>query len=276
VRDFGILLALGVIFTFITSITILASLRFLLDKRSTVQIKRKQQGLFVQKIMRGISEKVLGHQKTIFVLMVIISVIFTLGASQIETGYNMDQFAPTDTPSFELYDIIYEEFPYSSQTQNYILIEGDVASVETLKGIRNTHLKMRDDQYISKNKDGSLKVTSIYTLIEQLVENNQSIISKFNLQPNTLIPQTDEDVKALFDYLYTPPDSQMVSSDDINPDMMESMDHSMISVELFNGETKTVLHKEDNRYTATVIRIYLSSTFAAEGGNVKPEQELQE
>ena len=274
VRDFGILLALGVIFTFITSITILASLRYLLDKRSTVNIKQKKQGLAVQKIMRIISENVLGHQKMILLIMLIITIIFVLGAIQIETGYNIDQFAPTDTPSFELYDIIYEQFPYSSQTQNFILIEGDVATVETLKGIRNTHKNIQDDQYISINKDGSLKVTSIYSLIEQLVDNNASIISRFNLDPSSLIPQTDTDVKALFDYLYEPLGQRDIFITDINPDMMESIDPSMISFEMFNGEVKTVLHKENNQYIAAVIRIYLSPTFAADDGNVKDELEI--
>ncbi|OYT29723.1 hypothetical protein B6U98_01465 [Thermoplasmatales archaeon ex4572_165] len=41
IRDFGILLALGVTFTFITSITLLPALRYILDKRATVTIKRK-------------------------------------------------------------------------------------------------------------------------------------------------------------------------------------------------------------------------------------------
>ena len=274
VRDFGILLALGVIFTFITSITILASLRYILDKRSTVKIKRKEQGLAVQKIMRIISEKVLIYQKSIFLFIVIITIIFTVGATQIETGYSTDQFAPTDTPSFELYDRIFDEFPYSSQTQNYILIEGDVATVETLRGIRNTYDNMQDDQFIAINKDGSLKVTSIYSVIKQLVENNESIITKFNLNPNTFIPQSDAEVKELFDYLYYSSESMDISTDSINSDMMETLDTSSISINLFNGEVKTVLHKEGNKYTATVMRIYLSTTFASDDSNLKDELEI--
>jgi predicted RND superfamily exporter protein len=273
-REFGILLALGVIFTFITSITILASLRFLLDTRFTVKIKKHTEGLAVQKIMRIISEKVLCHQRIILIIMILISVIYTIGASQIETGYSMDQFAPTDTPSFELYDIIYEQFPYSSQTQNYILLEGNIATVEALKGIKNTHTNLMNDKYVARNKDGSLKVTSIYTYIEQLVENNESIITRFHLNPKTLIPDKDSDVKALFDYLYTPIDQVSYSFDDLSSDMIKSIDPTMISVDFINGEIKTVLYKEGNRYTASLIRIYLSSTFASIERNVNEELEV--
>ena len=61
---------------------------------------------------------------------------------------------------------------------------------------------MKDDTYIAKNNDGSLKVTSIYSYIEQIVNNNKSVLNTFNINPDTLIPKTDSDVKDLYDYLY--------------------------------------------------------------------------
>jgi len=165
----------------------------------------------------------------------------------------------------ERFDIIAEEFPFSSQTQNYILLEGNVATVDTLKGIKQSHENMKDDTYIAKNNDGSLKVTSIYSYIEQIVNNNKSVLSTFNINPDTLIPKTDSDVKDLYDYLYHSTTEESISSDMMDEMMPDSMN---ISLDLFNGEIKTVLHKENNEYTSTLIRMYLDSSFSNSEGNL--------
>ena len=274
VRDFGILLALGVTFTFITSITLLAALRYLLDSRKTVVLKRKQQGLAVQNIMRKLSEKILCYQKSIFVIMVCITVFFSYGATQIETGYDINQFAPTDTPAFELFDVIAEEFPFSSQTQNYILLEGDIATVEALEGIRQTHERLKDDTYVAKNTDGSLKVSSIYSYIEQAVKNNKSIIETFHMNPVTFIPASDNDVKTLFDYLYVSSDKESVSSDLMSQMIPDDMNLSGVSLGAFNGELKTVLYKDGGEYQAACIRINLDASFSTLEGNINDALEI--
>jgi len=47
-----------------------------------------------------------------------------------------------------------------------------------------------------------------------------------------------------------------------------------ISLGLFNGEIKTVLHKEDNEYTSTIIRMFLDSSFSTDEGNLKDNLEV--
>lgn len=274
IREFGILLALGVIFTFLTSITLLASLRFLLDKYSVKKIKRKEQGLYVRKIMRLLSEKILCYQKLIFIVMIAITCLFFMGAIQIETGYSMDEFAPQDTPSFTLLDEIAIEFPFSSQTQNYILIEGDIATVETLQGIRETHENIRNDQYIAKNNDGTIKVSSIYSFIKQSIENNQSLIDKYNIDPKTAIPQTDEDVHDLFEFLYSNAQQTSVQSSSFKGINIDDIEIPNISLDALNGEVKTLLYKDENDFSATIIRLYLDPVFATIEGNIKNELEV--
>jgi predicted RND superfamily exporter protein len=277
-RDFGILLALGVIFTFITALTLLASFRYILDRRKTVTIKKSTSTLSVRNIMRSISSQVIRHQKMILVIMIATTLIFSYGAIHISTGYSMEQFYPENTPAFELFDKIAKSFPYSSQSQEFILIEGGVATVEALKGIKQTHDNIKDDQFVARNPDGSSKVTSVYTIIQQSVANNQSLISKFQLNPDTLIPSSDKQVRALFDYLYKQSEGSLVSIDEtMEFDGME-MNNSLfssISLGSFGSELETVLAKQDNKYVATVIRVYIDRVFAnSDDGDVSDDLEL--
>ena len=205
IRDFGILLAVGVAYTFILTITLLASLRYVLDRRKNIRVKPRKQLLSVDHIMGALSRKILSHQKKILLILILVSLIFATGAIQIRTSFDYDQFVPQDTPALVIYDKIAQDFPYSSQDQEYILIEGNVATVEVLQGIRQTHKNLEDDTFISRNTDGTIKSNSIYTIIHDAVSANETLIDVFNLNPSTLIPESDKDVEKLFDYLYENP-----------------------------------------------------------------------
>lgn len=278
IRDFGILLALGVAFTFLTSITLLASLRYLLDKRKIAQVKQRSQGLAVRRIMGVLSKKVIGHQKKILLFMILLSLVFVSGATQIKTGYDMKQFAPNNTPAYELFDEIAEDFPFSSQNQEYILIEGDVATVEALQGIALTHENIKDDSFVAKNKDGTIKTVSVYTIIQQAIENNESLIKKFNIDGEWRIPRTDSDVKALYDYLYNgvnlsrnlnPSEGVFSKDGGINVSMI-----SNFSIEVFGSDIKNVLFKENGRYQAALIRVYVEPGFIAKDKDMYDQRQL--
>ena len=281
VRDFGILLALGVIFTFITSLTLLASLRYILDRRKTVKISRKTNELGVRMIMRLISAQVIQHQKIILAVMIVTTLIFSYGAIQIDTGYDMEQFAPEDTPAFELFDNIAKQFPFASQNQEYVLIEGNVATVDVLTGIKRTHENLENDRFVARNPDGSLKITSLYTIIKQAVANNESLIEEFNIEPATFIPASDQDVKDLLDYLTDKLGQPSMSVDESMEEMeMDGMEmntsvFSSVSMDSFGSELSTVLAKENEKYTATVIRVYIDTLYVNdEDGDISDDLEL--
>lgn len=277
-RDFGILLALGVIFTFITSLTLLGALRYILDRRVTVSVKSKPHALAVRSVMRLLSAQVIQHQKIILVVMIVTTLFFSYGAIQLDTGYNMEQFAPEDTPAFELFDKIANDFPFSSQNQEYILIEGNIATVDVLKGLRKTHQNLEDDKFVARNADGSLKVTSVYTIIEQAVANNESLFQRFSINPDTLIPETDQDVASLFDYLFAQTESSSMNLDESTE--MDGMEvntsmFSSISFDSFGGELGTVLAKENDKYTASLVRVYIDTLYANDDdGDVSDDLEL--
>jgi predicted RND superfamily exporter protein len=262
IRDFGILLGLGVTYTFITAITLLASTRYILDRRKKVIIKHKKRKISIRNIMGKTSEVVLCHQKKVLIIMILISLVMVTGAIQIKRGFDMDQFIPADNPALQLFERISEDFPYSSQDQEYILIEGNVATVEALKGIAKTHSNLENDQYVSRNIDGSTKTTSVYTVIQNAIKNNRSLIETYNIDESTSIPRTDKDVHDLFDHLYTGDDFSEIPSDQFD-------------ISQFSGiEAMSVLFRNNSRYESTLIRIYIDSSFLGEEGDIQDDLEV--
>ena len=224
---FGMLCAIGIVYTFIITITLLAALRYILDKNKEIKFKISKK-YSLKKIMGGLSEILCHHPKKVLVTITIITIIMAAGAAQLKTTFSMKDFLPKNNEAIKTMERVTDEFPFSSQEQEYILIEGNVATLKALEGIKKTYENMKDDEYIARNPDGSLKVVCIYTIIQNAIKENKSIAKKFNIGSNGL-PKNDKDVKKLFDYFYNSKN--------------------------FGRDIKSILHK-GNGYDATLIRAY--------------------
>ena len=230
IRDFGILCAIGIVYTFIVTISLQASLRYILDKNKKKE-KIKTRRFPLKDAMEKVAKQTCRHSRAIALSFAIMTLIMAYGAINLETTFNMEDFLPKDTPAIETMETIADKFPSSSQDQEYILIEGNVATVETLNAIYETIENIEDDIYVVHNPDGSPRVESIISIIRDAVRYNNSLIDKFNLD-NRCIPRSDRDVKNLLDYLY----------------------------ERYEMSVKAVLYREENRYRAALIRVYISET----------------
>lgn len=266
-KDFGLLLGIGILYTFILAITLLPALRYILD-RNKKDLKPKKQNIFdVSFLMKKVSRFVLHYNKMIVIIVVIFSIFLAVGASQLKTGFDLNEFAPEDTPSIQLFEKIGEKFPASAQTQEYILIKGNVASVKTLEGIAKTHENFKDCTFIAKNPDGSLKTESVYTVIKDAISSNRSLIKRFNIDEQTGIPRTDKDVKNLFDYLY---ERKSFSLEDIEIDGIDFQTLMETDFEMDDTQErlKNVLHRTNSEYDATVMRVYVRPTAPGNDNNI--------
>jgi predicted RND superfamily exporter protein len=231
VRDFGIFLALGITYTFIITMTFLSAFRYILDRKKKAPIiKKKKQFFSAKNIMDRLSKLLIRHEKKVFLGTVIVCLVMGVGITQLKSGFSMEEFIPQDNPSLTLFNKISEDFPYSSQDQEYILVEGNIATVQVLQGLGTTHKNMGEDQYVARKTDGSTKTESIYTIVKQAVANNKSLVSEYNIDISTNLPKSDSDVYRFYDYLY------------------ESSE--------YGTQVKGVLYKDKNGYKATIIRVY--------------------
>jgi predicted RND superfamily exporter protein len=234
-RTFGILCALGIIYTLITAITFQAAVRYIIDRKKTKLLPKNNHKISLDCYMEKFSDFVLKQRKKIIVASVIVTIFMLLGATQVETTFDMHDFLPEGNESMELMMNIGEYFPSSSENQEYILIEGNVATVAALKGISETYDNLIDNKYIAKTPTGEPKRKCILSIIKNAVKDNSSIALDFNLNSEG-IPQTNTEVVKLFDYFYNNPDYMM--------------------------EVRSVLHYDGRKYDATVIRVYTSISYS--------------
>jgi hydrophobe/amphiphile efflux-3 (HAE3) family protein len=245
IRTFGVFLALGITYTFIISMTFLPALRHIVDrKKKKKQVKLKKQIFSVRNPMGHVAQILIRHEKKVFVVAILICIIMGTGILQLKSEFDMNKFMPQDNPAISLLNKVNEDFPFSSQDKEYILFEGNVATVQTLQGLATTHKNIDDDQYVTRKTDGSTKTESIYTIIQQAVTNNRSLITAYNIDESTNLPKSDEDVHELLDYLY-------------NNDEYEA-------------QVQGILYKDQDKYKATIIRVYTD----AGSGDLTKEMEV--
>lgn len=234
VRNFGLLLSFGILYTFINALALQAPLRYLIDRKKGDKVKERRFPS-LEKGMEFFARFILKNKKLVVVFVTILSACMLFEAAQSEVSFDFREFIPENNPAIKLFDRITEDFPHAGHDQEHILIEGKVDTVDALKGIRRTHLNLRDDRFVARRDDGSVKVLSIYTLIKQSAMLNKSLVKKFNLDEN-FIPRTDEDVRRLFDYLY---DSK-----------------------LYGAQARALLYREGNLYKATVIQVEIDPSIS--------------
>lgn len=251
VRDFGIFLAVGISYTFIITMTLLVSLRYIIDRRKPSTIAySKRNTVSMTSVMGRIAQKLLLHQKKVFLVTILICLVMGSAVTQLKSGFSMNQFIPQDNQALQLFSKIGEDFPFSSQDQEYILIEGEVTTVKLLEGLCSSHEKMNDDLFVARRSDGSTKTESIYTVIQHAVTNNHSLYEFLNIDETTGLPRTDADVQKTYDYL--------------------------VNSAQYNMQVSGLLHWEGNKYTATILRIYIDLGSSSDDMTKKFEQLKQE
>ena len=245
-RDFGILCAIGIAYTFIIAITFQAALRYLIDRSSKYKenkiLQKKNRGTF----MKRTEQVVCRHPLVVLLITIGVTLIMILGFLNINTGFRTEEFLPQENPSVVVMNTISDEFPLSSQEQEYILLEGDIATRQTLVGIRQTRENLKDDSYVLKTLADTPKTVSILTIMEKAVKNNGSLEDMYSLDQSG-IPQTDDQVQSFFSYLY---DS-----------------------DLYGYETREVLHRIGDYYDATLITVY-TTIFSEDSGEVNKAMEI--
>lgn len=251
IRDFGLFLALGISYTFIITMTLLVALRYIIDRKKPPLLKKSKQHAFTMTTLMGqIARTLLRHEKKVFIVTILICLVMGTAVTQLKSGFSMSQFIPQENPALQLFTKIGEDFPFSSQDQEYILIEGDVATIRLLQGLVATHDNLNDDRYVARKSDGSTKTESIVMMIQQAVANNHSLVEALNIDETTGLPRTDADVQKTYDYLFASPEYEM--------------------------QVANLLHKDGNEYTATVLRIYVDLGSASDDMTQQFEQLKQE
>jgi hydrophobe/amphiphile efflux-3 (HAE3) family protein len=236
IQDLGLLSALGIIFTFIITLTFLQATRYLIDKKWMPK-KPKSSKHSLEQWLKKLSILLIHHTKTVIGIAIVLSAVMGVAALQVETSFDMASMLPEDNPTVQIFDEIGKTFPFSGMDQEYVLIEGTVATTETLSGIKQTVENIQGNDYVAMNPNGEPKIVSVISIIYDAVEQNESLQTRFDLNQQH-IPSSDRQVKEFYSYLLT---------------------HNQ-----FKEDMSSVLHKNDDSYDATVIRVYTNGESQSE------------
>ena len=255
VKEFGIICALGIFYAFIVTFFFCLPVRYMIDKKNkskwrkswgfqemkNIKHKNKKPRLSIllrkmrerrkTKFSLKISRIITGHKKTIALITILITMGALFAAKNIDSEYSVQDFLPSDWESMQTIEKIEKEFSGASQLESYILIEGDVSTPQVLNDMNKTLSNIANDKYAVKI-DTKLRASSVLKYIRYAVSENKTLGERFNFSSDGM-PKKDADVKGMYDYLY----------DNIS----------------YGWRMKTVLHKTDNKYDATLIRVFVDS-----------------
>jgi uncharacterized protein len=128
-KDFGILSAVGIFFSFVLMLTFVPAVRVLLDRRA------ERAGRVPVDAMSGGSERILPTimgrtaviaehaPRTAIVLALVLGGLGFWGFSQLETRFSFTDFLPEDSPGVETLELIQEEFGGGFGEQTQVLVE---------------------------------------------------------------------------------------------------------------------------------------------------------
>jgi len=252
-RDFGILLGIGIASAFVIMVTFVPSIRQMADGRS----KSTQSGASPEKKRRGLSSaRILGtgavaaehHPKIVIGVTLLVTVLALFGAMQLETKFELIDFLPDDLEYAREIKFVFEAFNATAGSASAnILIEGDITSPSVLNAIETTTLNMADNKLVAKKATpigDRPDVTSIMSLMKD-VATDESLTDPLDLY--------DQE----FEEMYR---SSLDDGDEVPDRDVGSLLSWLYGSNKTSGTTKGLLHRNsDGVFDFTVIRIAITS-----------------
>jgi hydrophobe/amphiphile efflux-3 (HAE3) family protein len=211
IRNFGILVGLGIFYAFFLTLTFLCALRYLLDVKSGGKIlgasKRKEPQVLEKGMTFG-AIIVKQHAMRVIVIVIIITILAGVGATGVATEFSLEDFVPDDWPTMKTTELIRDDFSSASYTQEYILLEGNITRPEVIANIGQMEDNIANDTHVVRVHlvgEEIVKVESIRKFISEAIERNQSLGLQFNLTDQGLPTSsaTESDIQGIFNYLIT-------------------------------------------------------------------------
>ncbi len=136
IKDFGVLATVGIGSAFVLMLTVVPSVRIILDRRAegrgdlAVEAMGKSSERLLPKLMGQTSKLA----EKIPVVMVILSLALgglgAYGLTRLSTEFSFTDFLPEDSPLLSTFDVLVDEFGGGLGETTNVLIEGEVASSE--------------------------------------------------------------------------------------------------------------------------------------------------
>jgi predicted RND superfamily exporter protein len=240
IRNFGILVGLGIFYAFFLTLTFHVAARYLIDSRKGAKILGKK--LENQQVLdKGMSFGALTVKRfsaPILVIVIVLSVLGGIAAMGVETEFSLEDFVPQDWPTMRTTNLIRNDFASASFSQEYILMEGNITEPELIQNIGLMEGNIEDDTHVVKVEflnEERLRVDSIRKYMAEAISKNATLGILFELTPQGLPNAncTSDDISGMFTYL--------------------------CANSTYRDKVKSVLYVDDGEFKATVIRVFVTA-----------------
>ena len=140
IQRFGILAAMGILFSFIAMNTFLPAVNMLVDSRK----KNREVTLKITQIGAKIALK---NSYVVVIIAILVSLAGIMAFQHINTEFNIKDLAPQDTEIVRYYHYYEGNFNASVEI-SYIYFEGNVSSPEVLKAMEEVEQNIGDDSTV--------------------------------------------------------------------------------------------------------------------------------
>jgi predicted RND superfamily exporter protein len=208
IRNFGILVGLGIFYAFFLTITFQVALRFLLDsKAGGIKHTRKRiETPFLDKGMSAGAAMVRKHAILLVITVLLLTGLLSYLATEVEREFSLEDFVPQDWPTMGTTNLIRDEYSSASYTQEYILLKGNVTEPEILVNIALMENKIQDDTHVVTLDllgEERHQIYSIRRYVREAVLDNGTLGLRFNISNEglPLTNTTSDDVSGIYSYL---------------------------------------------------------------------------
>jgi hydrophobe/amphiphile efflux-3 (HAE3) family protein len=251
-RDFGILLGVGIASAFVIMVTFVPSIRQILDNRSSKTPRedaaKKGRSPSVSNTLGAGALAAEHHPRIIILATLIITALALSGAMQLETRFELIDFLPDNLDYAREIKFVFEGFNASTGfAQASILIQGDLTNPAVLEAIDTVTLNMVDDELVAMKSTpvgDRPDVDSILSLIRD-VATDESLTNPLDLY------------NAEFEDLYK---STLEDGDEVPDREIEALLAWLYDNKATGGTTRSLLHRNsDGIFDYTVIRVGVTS-----------------
>ncbi len=214
VQDFGVMNAVGIFGAFIIFTTAIPAVKILIDghreKKGKLKIKREKEregsGLIVLNKFMALSAVAAEHHRYgVIAAVLLITGAAVYGGMNVGTTFDLKDFLPQNLEITDTINFMMNNFNTSGMNDNYILIEGNVATPKALEAVKQTMESLRDDEYVDYSQ-----CSSITTLISQWEERNATFASMVSQNDTNGDGLPDKNVVGIYDWLYEHADGRAI------------------------------------------------------------------
>lgn len=196
-RDFGVICLLGIVFSFVLSLTLLPAVVVIRDRRKGTEKleahlekmrKRRREaryGLWIDKSLAGSSVAAYHHYWIVIGCVVAFMIVAGIATFNLKTGADVKSFFPEDMPSRVASAKVTEYF--GPQSMDVLLVRGDIYEPANLKALLEVKKIIAGDERNNPGSEDYFNEQRIFSIADFVAGANQGDIPESRQEVEALI-----------------------------------------------------------------------------------------